>query len=454
MNFLQKRKGLHDAAHPVEGARNGRSKDKARQTEEEISAYFTPVRPASRERQTARGTPKILPSKSKVHRSQTDPTRYDVSDHSLTRSLGSRGALAGAVRAQSASATYYSWSTSAAGDVRPLPKQVSPLVDSRPLLAHSHVASVSIADDHGPGRGVRSRSSSCPAQVEHAPKERDRISKQKPTGIPSHRSSEVRHGALGSKGAREGRGRVKQAFIGRDDLRSEQLPEASGSLTMPSSPPFMGIDKLMADPRPHETPKRSEHESTAEPAAGVQSSSTPLDSLLHKCNEALASHFSEDWPAGFAYGEADEQPAQTQEQEDEAFQPVPQNIRPAEAGDMRRAWRVSHLTDVYETGRTDSYYHCHGDIGSRTVTMACHRPPDAEFQDGRILEEQPLIAGFCGTRENGNVFQWEQEEEDSALTTAYGSGDFEDDIKENFEEDVLEEEDDDDGIFWQPNILY
>jgi hypothetical protein len=85
MNFLQKRKGLHDATTPAESGKTRRMRDRPRRTEEEISAYFAPTRPPLEERDVndlLDNRHHSLPQKSWPR--LEDPQR-DVSASSLTQ---------------------------------------------------------------------------------------------------------------------------------------------------------------------------------------------------------------------------------------------------------------------------------------------------------------------------------------------------------------------------------
>lgn len=107
---------MHDAVIPAGGEKVRRMKEKARQTEEDMSAYFAPSRPPLEEvdvgdLSATRGGPCGL-----THRQLFDNPRRDVAEASLIQkgieSTAEPRTSTGKILSRTASASYFSWSAS------------------------------------------------------------------------------------------------------------------------------------------------------------------------------------------------------------------------------------------------------------------------------------------------------------------------------------------------------
>ena len=439
MKLLQKQKGLHDAAYPVETTRNGRAKDKARQTEEEISAYFTPGRPPLRERDANHEFRKKPHSSSKAQRSQTQPARRDLSGLSLTRNpVEPRGTTAHTIRSRSASATYFSWSTSVPPDTRLAPRVQN--VSAIHSEAHGRTPNGSNGSQH------ESNANTTRPRLHHQAKD-----------LPTLHRQQQHHALKGSSKRIESQKTLHRQVV-RDEVhsmtvedrednleRNRRFPESlhqneEATLTtetfpLPSSPPGFAMqaeasatfnEGSQSGPR-----RRSE---TPGLAADPPYSSNPLDSLLQDCDQAAAEQVSVRLNAGGPVDDA-------VHFEDDNFQDsstVPVRL-PQQ--DIRRTWRVFFADgNIQNPGYHWRYFEAPEPVRDdfdldQPAPHIDWSPTNVQLQG----EDDGFYGGSSSYATEGHTMHAQQGEEV--------------DEAEHAEYDAVDDGGDDDD-FWQPNILY
>jgi hypothetical protein len=439
MNFLQKRKGLHDAAIPAETGTARRIKDRARQMEEEISAYFVPSRPPLKEQDlNSLSETRHYPLAHK-DQSRLDVPRYAVSADGFTRPsiepIEESVTASRPGRSKSASATYLSWSTSAAPG--PAFHKASSCDENNVLPLHTQL-------HKAPTRHEERRPSPC---RRCSSKNHDLASKQlqqKKKLISKNPLNDHQKAAETAKpmtNMREQKKKLKKGPIEQIPtvVLPQNRPTTTESLPLPSTPPRFVLQH--SSPQEFDTGKMSKSPSILHildmDTKRPQRSSSSLGKLLKDCDACFERTSSrralEDLPKltlkedslGSGFIDAN------------AAQPTFGHVVNEYPKDVRRIWRV-HDEDSMPARPVDEVEMAHEprffDILMPYDEIA------VETYAGRVSVGEGTSYGDQDTEENNFIFDG-LEEETASLQEEVAN---KEDLREDYEF----------HNFWRPNILY
>jgi hypothetical protein len=432
---------LHDAAIPADNGKSRRIKDRARQREEEISAYFAPMRQPLGEIDV-----NSLPAKGPHSLLRKEPLELEASQRglsaiSLTRAsikpIAKPRSAAPKKRSKSASATYFSWSTS---------------VDPRHTLNDATSIPEVEADEQGPNQ-VR-----CSAG-----RQRDviRISPHRSLTNNDFRTSKalrsLRDGTKEFTGGGQ-RSKTPKPVLALDGRQqSETISQATQPKTIPQQP----IPTTESLPLPSSPPRLGLYRSEAQEwTGGAQEPFLRLDSQIQICNEIIGRRSSsplgkllkhcnacfEEQPPNGAHGfhgqdtAEEEEPAFPLYAEDFAPHPAAHDVAMPNWQDLRRDWRA---------------------IDGDTLNARVFREHGLEYNPATEdlglklpVEEIMVVLAPMPTSRNRSLDLEENEFEARTSDLAYRNMR----TASTQDESVAhgDDGDEDNGLdgFWRPNILY